>query len=266
MSADKQHLTNIDFDQDWQCCCRQTNDDVIHLSSLTMTDDTHQWSSITLPHIDSTSTQHDSNITNSYNWWYRKQFDWILSDQQVFLTFEDENNSPTSNINGIVWINGTLIFSGSLLSHGIPLELTEKLLYDEETTEKNNHSNTLVVCCANKSLSLHTRLIIHEKIIYASGHVKLDYQTIEDNNDINYTVCVNDADGRIGVTFKNPKRTSKSSVPIELPTITKRSSEPVIDEKQTKENKENSENISVPRLAIVILIVGTRGDVQPFIA
>ncbi|CAF2683629.1 unnamed protein product [Rotaria sp. Silwood2] len=84
------------------------------------------------------------------------------------------------------------------------------------------------------------------------------------NDILDYKVSVDDADGRIDVMF-NPKRKSKTS-PIPLSSL-KDSSQSIIQENQIKEIKENiDDDLLVPRLAIVILIVGTRGDVQPFIA
>jgi hypothetical protein len=262
MSTSKCDSINIDFDADWQCYSTQTTDNVNDLSFLTVTNDNHRWLSLTLPHIDNDVTKADHQISNSYNWWYRKQFDWIFSNQQteqrVFLTFTSSNDQHKSNINAKIWINGTQIFQGLLLSHKIPIELTHHLLHSEETREKNKHSNILVVCCANTSLSLHALLIIHGIMICASGQLKLNQvNNLKQENILNYTVSVNDTDGRIGVIF-NPKL--KSKVPLTP------SSTSVINERKAKENKEYLEDMSIPRLAIVILVVGTRGDVQPFIA
>jgi hypothetical protein len=75
---------------------------------------------------------------------------------------------------------------------------------------------------------------------------------------LDYTVSVDDDDGRFDVIF-NAKRKSKS-----ISTASNRSSQSVDNGNEINEEREN--DLLIPRLAIVILIVGTRGDVQPFIA
>jgi hypothetical protein len=82
-----------------------------------------------------------------------------------------------------------------------------------------------------------------------------------ENNNINCTVDLNNTDGRINIKFKNFKK--RISEHLSSPSISispsKNSSIFSFDEKYI-------ENEKIPHLAIVILIVGTRGDVQPFIA
>jgi len=278
MSADKDHLASIDFDSDWQCCYRQTYnsiDDTINNPASFVSEYNNQWSPITLPHILNNKTQTDSNTISSYSWWYQKQFNWLCPDQQsdhrVYLMFEsstDKNKLNTSNITATIWINGIQILSNSLLSQQKKIELPHNLVH--------SHKNILVVSCANTSLFLHARLIIYGKIICTSGKVKMHHSTTGDNNNdlndekkhdtLNYTVHVNDTDGRIGVVFQNYKEKSKSLLSSLPSTYTNCSTESVIDEKQKQESNEALKDISVPRIAIVILIVGTRGDVQPFIA
>ncbi|CAF4327938.1 unnamed protein product, partial [Adineta steineri] len=124
-------------------------------------------------------------------------------------------------ISATIWLNNTEIFSDSISSLKHPIELPSELLHSE-----NKHD--------------------------------LDKQK---NNVLDYTVSVDDADGRIDVKF-NPKLKSKS-LSTQLSTL-KQPSQSIIDENQSTENID--EDLLVPRLAIVILIVGTRGDVQPFIA
>jgi hypothetical protein len=97
-------------------------------------------------------------------------------------------------------------------------------------------------------------------VISASGQITIDNSDDQKpNNILDYSVCINDDDERIGVVFKNLEEKTEGSP-------TEPSVEPIIDETQTKENREKLKDIWVPRLAIVILTVGTRGDVQPFIA
>ena len=125
------------------------------------------------------------------------------------------------------------------------------------------------------SLSLHARLIIHGTVIWASGQVKIDDKLIhnddddddlsyqKENNILDYSVRVDDGDERIDVVFRNSKQKSKAPL---SPSSVEPPVEPISNATRTKENKDDLEDISIPRLAIVILIVGTRGDVQPFIA
>jgi hypothetical protein len=177
----------------------------------------------------------------------------------MFDSFNDEYNLNKSNIIATIWINGTTIFSNSLLSEQKTIELTDYFIQSNQTTIQNNHQNILVVCCSNTTLSLHVRLIIHGIIICASGKVNIDEK---EKNILKYTVRVNDTDGRICVKFKKREEKCQSSLtsPIEC------RDEILIDDKQTEEKNEDLEDISVPHLAVLILIVGTRGDVQPFIA
>jgi len=262
MSEDYEDSENINFDSNWECYCQQTNK-IINISSLLICEDNDHWLSIRLPHI-----VNNNNIISSYNWWYRKQFNWIVSDEKVDLMFD----SNTSNIKATIWINGKTILSNSLLSEQNKIELTDNLIKSNQRTIEKNPTNILVVCCSNTTLSLHVRLIIHGTIICASGKLNIDDKHIQDNNHLNdqkeknilqYTVRVNDTDGRIRVIFKNRQHKFRSSLPSP---IEDRQDEPVINDKQTEENKEDFEDISVPHLAVLILIVGTRGDVQPFIA
>jgi hypothetical protein len=278
MSTQTNHAIRVDFDYNWQCYCRQTNkytDDVIDILSSNILDANLPWTSVTLPHIVDSVTQSNCNITGSYDWWYQKQFNWGLFDQQqehqvslIFDSFNDEHDSNSLNVTATVWLNGKQISSDSLLSQQKPIELTHKLLQSYDTTEKNNHKNILIVRCANTSLSLHARLIIHGTVIWGSGHVTIDDKIMPNNDDsndqkpnniIDYSVCINDDDRRIDVVLGNSEEKTEGS-PTE-PFV-----EPIIDETQTKENREKLKDIWVPRLAIVILTVGTRGDVQPFIA
>jgi hypothetical protein len=255
MSSNKDHFENIDFNLNWEYCCRSKIDDI---SSSSTSKDSDRWLSVTLPHLINTDKQQDSD--NSYNCWYRKEFYWILSNQQsaeqVYLTFEPIDAKDELNINATIWINGQRIVSNSFLSQQNVIELTPKLFESNQTEMKNKDINTLVVCCYNTNLFLHVRLIVHGRVISTSGKLNIQEKIVENNfdpndkNELNYTVRVNDDDGRIGVVFKNSYESESESTQCLI--------EPTIDEKETQEE--------VPHLSIVILIVGTRGDVQPFIA
>ncbi|CAF5119929.1 unnamed protein product, partial [Rotaria sp. Silwood1] len=102
-------------------------------------------------------------------------------------------------------------------------------------------------------------------VVCATGQVIIDERPLDEyknsdetsNNILDYRASVDDGDGRINVTF-NPKRTS-----IVTSTPLKHFSQSIINENQLNEV---NDDLLVPRVSIVILIVGTRGDVQPFIA
>ncbi|CAF4394635.1 unnamed protein product, partial [Adineta steineri] len=124
------------------------------------------WSSINLPHIKKFEE------INLHKWLYYKKFDWISIDnqiqQQIQLVFGPNINlndsSVSSNITATIWLNNTKIFSGSFMSLTNPIELPSKLLHNE---------NILVICCSNSILSRHARLILHGKIICATGQVNV---------------------------------------------------------------------------------------------
>jgi hypothetical protein len=263
MAANNKDLTNIDIDNDWKFYCQQLNDNTdenIIVSTVNNNNTNQCWSSIELPHRNDTLTLNK----DSCKWWYRKQFNWTSTNQRIYLNFESSDiHAKKSNINAAIWVNGTHIFSGSLSSWKDPIKLSPKLLHSE-----NKHGNILLICCVNTTLSLHVCLRIRGKVICATGQVMIEENSFDkrkdsdkkQNNVLDYTVSVDDGDGRIDVVF-HPKLKSKATPTIIHP------SQSIINEKQTNENDENiDEDLLVPRLAIVILIVGTRGDVQPFIA
>jgi len=250
-------LTNIDFDNDWKYYYQQSNDKTDKKTIISTANNSNldqRWSSIQLPHL----------IDRFGKCWYRKKFDWSPTNQQfeqkVYLNFEPSiNHDKKSNINANIWLNNIQIFSGSLASLKHPIELLSKLLHNE---------NILIIYSKTTNLFLHTCLLIYGKVICATGQVTSEEKNLEKqkdsekNNILDYTVTVDDAVERIDVIF-NPKRKSKN-----LSTSSIHLSQSMYNLNQTNEDKENldDDDLLVPRLAIVILIVGTRGDVQPFIA
>jgi hypothetical protein len=196
-------------------------------------DTNHRWSSIDLPHIVDMNKSRKFKKTTLYKWWYCKRFDWASIDKQIYLTFEPYNdNSASTDITATIWLNNTQIFSGLIIALTNPIELSTKLLHSENIDEQK-HNNILVICCSNSTLSLHARLTFHGKIICATGQVNL-----------------NEA---------STKKHKASLKPIP--------SSPKFVRYDRNENKEElKDDLLIPRLAILILIVGTRGDVQPFIA
>jgi hypothetical protein len=265
MAINNKDLTNIDFSSDWKCYCQQSNDKTDEktiVSTANNINSNSRWSSIELPHIIDV-VKRDKH---SFKWWYCKQFDWTSTNQHVYLSFESiDDQNPKSNINATIWLNNTQIFVGSLTSLKDSIELSSKLLHSEI-----KHGNILVICCTNTNLSLLACVVIRGKIICATGQVTTDEKSFNKLKDsdkkqidvLDYMVSVDDADGRIDVIF-NPQRKSKTTPTSPL----KHFSQSFMNENQINdENKNLDVDLLVPRLAIVILIVGTRGDVQPFIA
>lgn len=282
MEKDTKDLTIIKFDNEWRCFNQLSTDDIDEntmVSIINNIDTNHHWSSVQLPHILDMNKQNNYKVLNSSKWWYCKQFDSTLINkqfnQQIYLDFQpiDRFNKDfsSSNIIGTLWLNNVQIFSGPLMELNKPIELSTILLRSKNM-EMNKHDNTLIIFCLDTSLSLHTRLILHGKIICATGQVQMNEKVIDKQKDsetkesdvLDYVVSVNDSTERIKVIFKSNK---KYKAPLKPSISSIKSSQSDNDKKQLDENKEKLiDDLLVPRLAILILIVGTRGDVQPFIA
>ena len=271
MATDDQDWTNINFDNDWVCYCQQSTDQTDETTIISTVNNIHtdlRWSPVQLPHIINTFN-YDKQICK---WWYSKQFHWALashySRQHVYLDFESMNTyDRESHVKATIWLNNTRIFSGSLMSLRDSIELSSNLLRSEE-----KHDNILVIRCINTNLSLHAYLAIYGKFTYAAGQVIMDEQCLEryrdlsekSNQTFDYKVNLVKGDGRIDIVF-TPKRKSKTNAISSL--SLQQSSQLSIDENQTNKMQETlDDDLLVPRLAIVILIVGKQSDVQPFIA
>lgn len=338
MPIDKHKQLKIKFDHNWHC--RLTDDiDTNFMINTSSNDDSH-WISLQLPHIivgKELETNHNSN-SHEQNWWYRKQFEWKIhrqnSDYHVYLIFESlndhytgENNNDYSSIDIItIWLNRIQIFSDSFQSPKISIDLTEQLVYKEDSDE-NNGKNTLIVCCTNTSLSLHTYLLLPQDIAYAIEQENIDinmdkkyntlplrknrvldylvgfdidfnpklkssilsskYQNLlnvteQENTDhtidkncrtfpfgknstLDYLINFNDDDGRFDIGCNSKLKSSILSKHQNPPDIIVNEDHDQKNE-QIINNKENIEEFHVPHLSVVMLIVGSRGDVQPFVA
>ena len=269
--TDNNDLINIDFDTNWKCFYQSFNEKNIENTLISIPNNfqtDQQWTSVDLPHLTPLTKQK----INSYQWCYSKQFNGIPSGkeskQQFNLMFE--NSSKSSNINGTIWLNNTQIFSGLFNQLNQPIELSSNLL-NNQVLEENKLNNTLTICCLNNTLSLHVRLILRGQMIVATGQVNVDEQFVNKNNKsgktedeiLDYTVSLGNDDGRIDVVFNSNK---KYKAPLKPSSSSTQLSQLNNNLKQIEENKELKEDLLVPRLAIVIHVVGTRGDVQPFIA
>ena len=245
MSEKKPHSEEINFDSDWEYCCLEQTNNIDDPSFLSNSVNDSQWISVSLPHL----VKKDSKMTNPSKWWYRKQFSWPFSDQtsdeekEIFLVFESTNNEDqfdSSSITGSIWFNGKEIASNALLSQSKSIELTSNLIERKQT-------NFLIISCENQSFSLHAGLMIEKKPMFT-----LEKHPIDNDKNINCTVHLNNTDGRINIQFDNFNEEFKRDFPSQS--------------KNNSFDEKSMEDETIPRLAIVILIVGTRGDVQSFIA
>lgn len=223
---------NINFDQNWNYCQRRatTNDDDFNAINNSY------WSPVDLPHI--IVIERKQNINNNrHRWWYRKQFQLISTDQplkqSILLTFKSSDH-PTGNITDsiIVWLDTVKLFSNSITNSPISIELPSKL-FNSDPIKTDHQTHTLTVCCVNGCLPLNAFLTVPLNTTCIIREVSCTATVQNDHGISNNGTLVN------GEILKN-----------------------TIDE----ERIQTTNHLSVPYLTIVMLIVGTRGDVQPFIA
>lgn len=245
MSEKKTNSKEINLDSDWEYCCLEQTNNIDDPSFLSNSVNDSQWISVSLPHL----VKIDFKLTNSSKCWYRKQFNCHFSDQtsdeekEIFLAFKSTNSEDqlnASSIIGSIWLNGKEIVSNLLLSQSKSIELPSNLI-------ERKKPNFLIISCENQSLSLHASLMIQTKPTFTLEKLPLGH-----DKNINCTVHLNNTDGRIDIQFDSFKEEFKRK-------FSSQSNNNSLDEKSIEDE-------TIPRLAIVILIVGTRGDVQPFIA
>jgi len=248
----KESTVVVHFDRDWK---------VMHLINQFPDDDyvpinynDDRWETIQLPHH---ATTNDSST-----YWYRKRFDWRHkpdTQQHIYLNFtstenDDDNQSNPIHISGInLWLNQISIYTGTLPK--VPIEITPYL--------RTSTENVVVICSTQGyPLSLYARLIMPRVCIGQVNYQDVDQATSKRRHKtLDYTASYNDADGLIDVCVDTlTKKTLDKSHTDEHPEWDH------VSDAEMDEAKAALDIGPVPRLAIVILIVGTRGDVQPFIA
>ncbi|UJR11180.1 hypothetical protein I4U23_015361 [Adineta vaga] len=225
-------ILDINFDHNW-CYSYQTNTSNDSVTGLSAIND-YDWTPLELPHT--------CHTRKSGKYWYRKKFKCLLSDQQlvqsISLNFKSSDNLNPSSISTIIWLNGVQIFSGFLRALQTSIDLPDKLL-NLETMEENHHEYTLIVYCIDMCLSFSAFLSVPSDKIFNIREMKFN------NNYVNFNANLNNISDDI--TLLN------TADPQAYP--------------ETKEHDLRSINsVIVPILSIVMLIVGTRGDVEPFIA
>ena len=237
----------INFNSQWrfqQATVLSTNSDWI----ASTYDDDH-WTSVDLPHF----YQAENNAT----FWYRKDFTLkskLDAQQRILLTFDDINDQH-STLSVCIWLNDKPIYTGFLPNS---FELTQFIRFDL--------TNVLAISSRKgRSLSLRARIVIPGVCI---GHINYD-DTEEDttefhNQKLDYSASFNDSDGLIHLFIDSIQPNQKR---LQASNESEKSEESVSS--IVTHGSDSDPKIfptPMPRLAILMLIVGTRGDVQPFIA
>lgn len=252
-SSTKDSSIVVHFDRDWKVkhLISQSPDDDYALLDY---DDNH-WQTIQLPH-------HDT-LEPLSTYWYRKVFTWDYqfdSQQHIFLNFtfnETENDVHPSNQSSIssfsLWLNQATIYAGKL-PHD-PIEITRYLNTSKE--------NILTICSTQgQPLSLYARIIMPRVCMGQVSLKDLDSTTMKRRcQTLDFTASYNDAHGLIDVSVDVLQKMSVNKTEHDDLSDWDR-----ISDEESEEARAASDLGPIPRLAIVILIVGTRGDVQPFIA
>ncbi|CAF2766325.1 unnamed protein product [Rotaria sp. Silwood2] len=141
----------------------------------------------------------------------------------------------------------------------------EILRSDLNSTTNNSSSNSNIdTSIATMSYNELIRHFIITETQYKDDLENDNCKNIK-NRVLDYLVRFNDADGRFDISF-NPtlKSSSKSTQQVPPDLGMNEDHDEII--KQIIYSKTNTEDFHVPHLTIVMLIVGLRGDVQPFIA
>ena len=211
-----------------------------------------EWKTTHLPHNDITD--------ESSMYWYRKNFEWRNKpevQQHIYLNFYSNENEEYHRIPAITaWLNERKIYAGYLPA---PIELTKHLRID--------FNNILVICSTEGyALSLNVRLLMPRICIGQVNYDDVNESTFRKRRQmLDYTASFNDADGLIDVFIDSSQKMKKLSSH-ENPDFDEDTEWDHINGATQSDIKSMLETDSIPRLAIVMLIVGTRGDVQPFIA
>jgi hypothetical protein len=266
----KTTTTSINLDSDWRYI-RLPNTSSYNPDFILSSYDDDDWANIQLPHYDDKKIQ---KFTSAYvSYWYRKQFDVrqkFDTHQHIYLHFESiskgnqqSNDESDLKIPAVtIWLNEKELFSGTLPE---PISLTHHLKYD---------SKNLIVIQSKQGyrLRLHARLLLPCRFAchFDLNELRQSYVRKGQGKTLDCAASFDDSDGLIAIFIDALRKHAKRNG-IHNDTDADQDTD---DEKEPLKNITKLETIEVktiingpvPRLAIVILIVGTRGDVQPFIA
>ncbi|CAF4849613.1 unnamed protein product [Rotaria sp. Silwood1] len=245
----------IHCDRDWKFLeiSNQTPD----LDCFSINYDDNHWNNIDLPHY---NIKHDSST-----YWYRKKFEWkyksdIQQQQQhIYLHFilSDYNKEILNNNNKIseiiIWLNQIPIYIG---------KLTEQLIEITSFLQNNSDNVIIINLPEGNSLTSYIRFVISSMCIGQLNYDDIDENTLKIyHKKLDYTASFNDSKGLIDVSID-----AIQNIDDEQFHLDEKNDWVQLSMKDFDEAKQSLQISPIPRLAIVILIVGTRGDVQPFIA
>ena len=251
MSKTHHKQSKVKFDDSWFHCSISSSKDDIDVKNIS---DIYRWTAIQLPHIEEEPTEQ--------TWLYRKEFSW-RSDHQIELTFEtlDEN---LSNQFVTVWLNENKIFSDQIQYSPISIDISDRIV-DE---------NTLIILSKNTSFALHVYLLVPKH--NSKKKKTLPELPLGKNRVLDYLIRFNDTDGLFEINSKSNQLDANSDQQSNVSTSSNTNS--ILDhlvysnqfEKESPPeivvHDDDNEELQVPRLAILMLVVGTRGDVQPYVA
>ena len=251
---DQQSTIVEHFDRDWKYI--DVPNHVFHQKFIDVDYDDEKWSIVDLPH-------HQPRKKGSICW-YRKVFHWkhlSSGEQHIYLHFTGNETSDAKSdkkqmeIPDItVWLNEELLFTGLLKTE--PLEITKYL--------KMNPDTNVFVICSRKGYALasYLRLLMPRIFMGQIDYDEFDRETsMRQHRQLDYTASFNDHHGLIDVFLGNYHQVAEHEYALE-----ENPEWAVLSQDDVEQSAKGLETGHVPRLAIVMLIVGTRGDVQPFIA
>ena len=244
----------VNFDREWKCL--QVTEASTDQEYTSTSYDDQRWTEINLP-------DHHSKSESSV-YWYRKAFEWrpkVDLQRHIYLNLtsngNDEENDNDHKISSvIVWLNEQRIYSGILPNS---IELTKHL--------RVNVRNVFAICSTEgQPLLLHARILMPRICFGQVNYNDVDESTSKKQRHVlDYSASFNDSDGLIDVFIEPFSKTKPNAIretsEIETDDDIKR-----VSEVYQADIRSKLIDAPIPRLAILMLIVGTRGDVQPFIA
>ncbi|CAF1083866.1 unnamed protein product [Didymodactylos carnosus] len=237
----------INFDEDWRFKQSENTSDSKNITSIRYDD--QQWERVSLPHK-------QEKVDTSCNW-YRKFFalnEFEGKKKYYYLHFDQDKD-----ITGDIWINNIKILNDNDSLSCLTIDITKHVHFHEK--------NLVVLCVKNDTFHLQICLIItdektltlnssHEQTTY-SGQIPIKQKH---HTPFKYTASLTD-EGRINLCIDEDKKYRE-----EYSSQFKEQDETLIYGKGLNERDRLTLNKPIPHLTICIMIVGSRGDVQPFIA
>ena len=218
---------------------------------------------------------------------------------------EENLDYPTAD-HVIIWLNGIQICSTSFKVGKTFVDLTEQLIFKRTSDQTSVRNTLIIRCKNGPLSFHVSLLVPHamsssieeDDCDLSSTKNIPEVLPVRKNRVLDYLVGFNDTDGRFDIGFNSILKSPKISKSPNSPYIIERkpmdnisvSSEHhildnlvkmfhpsdsshtdcntpnIIVSEDDNQSERDNESFHVPRLTIVMLVVGTRGDVQPFIA